>query len=78
MSARPRHRHSDSVDASLDSIEAKKAMAPDKLVELWTVDPKRAKRILANRQSAARSKERKARTYQASWLALASCSLLEI
>ncbi|KAK4792554.1 hypothetical protein SAY86_022989 [Trapa natans] len=36
-------------------------MAPDKLAELWTVDPKRAKRILANRQSAARSKERKAR-----------------
>ncbi|KAL0321764.1 UNVERIFIED_CONTAM: Transcription factor b [Sesamum calycinum] len=42
-------------------IEAKKAMAPDKLAELWTIDPKRAKRILANRQSAARSKERKAR-----------------
>ncbi|KAK6145691.1 hypothetical protein DH2020_022511 [Rehmannia glutinosa] len=43
------------------SIEAKKAMAPDKLAELWNLDPKRAKRILANRQSAARSKERKAR-----------------
>ncbi|CAH9098301.1 unnamed protein product [Cuscuta europaea] len=42
-------------------IEAKKAMAPEKLAELWTIDPKRAKRILANRQSAARSKERKAR-----------------
>ncbi|KAL9249128.1 Transcription factor RF2b-like protein [Drosera capensis] len=41
--------------------EAKKAMTPEKLAELWTVDPKRAKRILANRQSAARSKERKAR-----------------
>ncbi|KAJ7959542.1 transcription factor RF2b [Quillaja saponaria] len=62
-SERLRHRHSNSVDGSLlmDSIEAKKAMAPDKLAELWTVDPKRAKRILANRQSAARSKERKAR-----------------
>ncbi|KAJ4903992.1 Basic-leucine zipper (bZIP) transcription factor family protein [Raphanus sativus] len=36
-------------------------MAPDKLAELWVVDPKRAKRIMANRQSAARSKERKAR-----------------
>ncbi|CAI9273852.1 unnamed protein product [Lactuca saligna] len=61
---RPRHRHSNSVDSSSflsESIEAKKAMAPDKLAELWTVDPKRAKRILANRQSAARSKERKAR-----------------
>lgn len=64
-SMRPRHRHSSSVDSSSlfgsESIEAKKAMAPDKLAELWTVDPKRAKRILANRQSAARSKERKAR-----------------
>ncbi|KAI4384580.1 hypothetical protein MLD38_002711 [Melastoma candidum] len=56
------HRHSASMDGGLlESIEAKKAMAPDKLAELWTVDPKRAKRILANRQSAARSKERKAR-----------------
>lgn len=63
-STRPRHRHSNSVDSSNlfgESIEAKKAMAPDKLAELWTIDPKRAKRILANRQSAARSKERKAR-----------------
>ncbi|KAL3653394.1 hypothetical protein CASFOL_003075 [Castilleja foliolosa] len=64
--ARPRHRHSNSVDSSSllfneNGIEAKKAMAPDKLAELWTIDPKRAKRILANRQSAARSKERKAR-----------------
>ncbi|KAL3334450.1 hypothetical protein AABB24_030935 [Solanum stoloniferum] len=62
---RPRHRHSNSVDSSsllmTESIEAKKAMAPDKLAELWTIDPKRAKRILANRQSAARSKERKTR-----------------
>ncbi|CAN4101431.1 unnamed protein product [Withania somnifera] len=62
---RPRHRHSNSMDSSSlflsESIEAKKAMAPDKLAELWTIDPKRAKRILANRQSAARSKERKAR-----------------
>ncbi|KAL1559375.1 transcription factor RF2b [Salvia divinorum] len=64
--SRPRHRHSNSVDSSSflfndNSIEAKKAMPPDKLAELWTIDPKRAKRILANRQSAARSKERKAR-----------------
>lgn len=73
---RPRHRYSNSVDSSTntallfnsanmtpptESIEAKKAMAPDKLAELWNLDPKRAKRILANRQSAARSKERKAR-----------------
>ncbi|XP_016432422.1 transcription factor RF2b [Nicotiana tabacum] len=66
MMMKPRHRHSHSVDSSSslllsESIEAKKAMAPDKLAELWTIDPKRAKRILANRQSAARSKERKAR-----------------
>ncbi|KAH7839640.1 hypothetical protein Vadar_006648 [Vaccinium darrowii] len=64
-SGRPRHRHSNSVDGSSvllgESIEAKKAMAPEKLAELWAIDPKRAKRILANRQSAARSKERKAR-----------------
>ncbi|KAL6531153.1 hypothetical protein OROHE_014222 [Orobanche hederae] len=65
--AKPRHRHSNSMDSSSmlyndsSSIEAKKAMAPDKLAELWALDPKRAKRILANRQSAARSKERKAR-----------------
>ncbi|XP_054796345.1 bZIP transcription factor 18-like [Prosopis cineraria] len=60
---RPRHRHSNSADGTfvLEAIEAKKAMAPDKLAELWVVDPKRAKRILANRHSAARSKERKAR-----------------
>ncbi|KAJ1384728.1 Basic-leucine zipper domain [Sesbania bispinosa] len=62
-SGRPGHRRSNSADGSsslLEGIEAKKAMSPDKLAELWTVDPKRAKRILANRQSAARSKERKA------------------
>lgn len=63
--ARPRHRYSNSVDSSSlmlneSNIETKTAMAPDKLAELWTIDPKRAKRIMANRQSAARSKERKA------------------
>ncbi|RDY07524.1 Transcription factor RF2b, partial [Mucuna pruriens] len=68
--ARPRHRHSSSVDGSTSTsmfgeiMEAKKAMPPDKLAELWNLDPKRAKRILANRQSAARSKERKARYIQ--------------
>ncbi|KAK8630128.1 hypothetical protein V6N13_078938 [Hibiscus sabdariffa] len=58
-----RHRYSNSVDGcfTMELIEAKKAMSPDKLAELWTVDPKKAKRIIANRQSAARSKERKAR-----------------
>ncbi|XP_031496415.1 transcription factor RF2b-like [Nymphaea colorata] len=70
LSRTPRHRHSNSVDGSSclrgeglfgDVAEMKKAMAADKLAELAMVDPRRAKRILANRQSAARSKERKAR-----------------
>eukprot|EP00252_Welwitschia_mirabilis_P020388 TRINITY_DN499_c0_g1_i1.p1 TRINITY_DN499_c0_g1~~TRINITY_DN499_c0_g1_i1.p1 ORF type:complete len:322 (-),score=77.33 TRINITY_DN499_c0_g1_i1:228-1193(-) len=65
-----RHRHSNSMDGSSSSHsdpvfsevrELKKAMAADKLAELAAIDPKRAKRILANRQSAARSKERKLR-----------------
>uniref|UniRef100_A0A2N9EKU6 BZIP domain-containing protein n=1 Tax=Fagus sylvatica TaxID=28930 RepID=A0A2N9EKU6_FAGSY len=63
------HRHSNSMDgSSTASFEAdssldamKKAMAPERLAELSLIDPKRAKRILANRQSAARSKERKIR-----------------
>ncbi|XP_077241361.1 transcription factor VIP1-like [Tasmannia lanceolata] len=61
------HRHSNSMDGSSSSFEVesndfvKKAMAADKLAELALIDPKRAKRILANRQSAARSKERKIR-----------------
>ncbi|XP_078159624.1 basic-leucine zipper (bZIP) transcription factor family protein [Carex rostrata] len=70
---RPKHRHSNSIDGSAmvgsggpgalfsDVLEAKKAMSSDQLAELAAIDPKRAKRILANRQSAARSKERKAR-----------------
>ncbi|CAA6654625.1 unnamed protein product [Spirodela intermedia] len=72
---RPKHRHSNSVDSSImcsstmcptecilgEVGEAKKAIPAEKLAELAAIDPKRAKRILANRQSAARSKERKAR-----------------
>ncbi|CAN1175812.1 Transcription factor VIP1 [Linum perenne] len=67
---RANHRHSNSMDGSscsasfeadLMADSAKKAMAPDRLAELARIDPKRAKRILANRQSAARSKERKIR-----------------
>lgn len=42
-------------------MEMKKIMANDKLAEMAMSDPKRVKRILANRQSAARSKERKTR-----------------
>ncbi|CAI9107150.1 OLC1v1006445C1 [Oldenlandia corymbosa var. corymbosa] len=41
-------------------VEPRKAMAAEELAELWSIDPKRAKRIVANRHSAARSKERKA------------------
>ncbi|KAF0891796.1 hypothetical protein E2562_010979 [Oryza meyeriana var. granulata] len=71
--ARPRHQHSMSMDGSTSlassaagvvgrmGAEAKKAISDAKLAELALVDPKRAKRILANRQSAARSKERKMR-----------------
>lgn len=51
--SRPRHRHSSSVDGSStstgvygDIMDAKKAMPPDKLAELWTIDPKRAKRYV--------------------------------
>ncbi|KAK9270516.1 hypothetical protein L1049_026097 [Liquidambar formosana] len=67
---RIRHRHSNSMDGSTSSFEVesmmgmdgmKKALAPERLAELALIDPKRAKRILANRQSAARSKERKIR-----------------
>ncbi|WOG81996.1 hypothetical protein DCAR_0101155 [Daucus carota subsp. sativus] len=39
----------------------KKCVGVDEMAQLSLVDPKRAKRILANRQSAARSKERKVR-----------------
>ncbi|CAM8983574.1 unnamed protein product [Rhodiola kirilowii] len=72
---RVRHQHSQSMDGSstikpemlmLGSEEAsaadsKKAMSAAKLQELALIDPKQAKRIWANRQSAARSKERKMR-----------------
>ncbi|XP_020583161.1 transcription factor VIP1-like [Phalaenopsis equestris] len=61
---KPQHRHSSSMDGASSSFEgesppsqsdyAKKAIAADKLAELALIDPKRAKRILANRQSAAR------------------------
>ncbi|CAM0907643.1 unnamed protein product [Alopecurus aequalis] len=54
-------KHQDGGGLFSDVLEAKKAMSSEQLSELASVDPKRAKRILANRQSAARSKERKAR-----------------
>ncbi|KAF8041365.1 hypothetical protein BT93_A0084 [Corymbia citriodora subsp. variegata] len=72
---RIRHQHSQSMDGSTSikpemlmsgseeasHADAKKAMSAAKLAELALIDPKRAKRIWANRQSAARSKERKMR-----------------
>ncbi|KAE8684518.1 Transcription factor VIP1 [Hibiscus syriacus] len=64
---RAHHRHSNSMDGSFEALSlmavdgVKTAMAPDRLAELALIDPKRAKRILANRQSAARLKERKIR-----------------
>ncbi|PSS24064.1 Transcription factor PosF21 like [Actinidia chinensis var. chinensis] len=72
---RVRHQHSQSLDGSTtikpemlmsgsdeaSAADSKKAMSAAKLAELALLDPKRAKRIWANRQSAARSKERKMR-----------------
>ncbi|CAH2059924.1 unnamed protein product [Thlaspi arvense] len=71
---RVRHQHSLSMDGSMNinemlmsgneddsAVDAKKSMSATKLAELALIDPKRAKRIWANRQSAARSKERKTR-----------------
>ncbi|XP_042467802.1 transcription factor VIP1-like [Zingiber officinale] len=65
------HRRRGSMDGATSPFEgesappfsdfAKKAVLSDKLSELARIDPKRAKRILSNRQSAARSKERKVR-----------------
>ncbi|XP_006359608.1 transcription factor RF2a [Solanum tuberosum] len=48
-------------NGEFSGAELKKIMANEKLAEIALADPKRAKRILANRQSAARSKERKMR-----------------
>ncbi|XP_078154207.1 bZIP transcription factor 29-like isoform X2 [Carex rostrata] len=47
--------------AEFTAVEMKKIMADEKLSEMALADPKRVKRVLANRQSAARSKERKMR-----------------
>ncbi|XP_002510493.2 bZIP transcription factor 29 [Ricinus communis] len=48
-------------NSEFTEAELKKIMANEKLTEIAMADPKRAKRILANRLSAARSKERKTR-----------------
>ncbi|KAJ0236082.1 BZIP domain-containing protein [Hirschfeldia incana] len=69
---RIRHQHSQSMDGTTsiksemlmsgsNEVDSKKAISAAKLSELALIDPKRAKRIWANRQSAARSKERKMR-----------------
>ncbi|XP_009598098.1 bZIP transcription factor 29-like [Nicotiana tomentosiformis] len=46
-------------NGEFSEAEMRKIMADERLAEIVVSDPKRAKRILANRQSAARSKERK-------------------
>ncbi|KAK8658481.1 hypothetical protein V6N13_036687 [Hibiscus sabdariffa] len=48
-------------NGDFSGAELKKIMANEELADIAMTDPKRAKRILANRQSAARSKERKVR-----------------
>ncbi|KAK4349023.1 hypothetical protein RND71_031778 [Anisodus tanguticus] len=48
-------------NAEFSEAGMKKIMADERLAEIAVSDPKRAKRILANRLSAARSKERKLR-----------------
>ncbi|KAK8508988.1 hypothetical protein V6N13_130737 [Hibiscus sabdariffa] len=48
-------------NGDFSGAELKKIMANEELADIAMTDPKRAKRILANRQSAARSKERKMR-----------------
>ncbi|KAE8716377.1 Transcription factor VIP1 [Hibiscus syriacus] len=45
--------------SEFNESEIKKIMENENLAEMASVDPKRVKRILANRQSAARSKQRK-------------------
>ncbi|KAL3814056.1 hypothetical protein ACJIZ3_015324 [Penstemon smallii] len=45
--------------SEISEAEMKKIMADDRLSKIATNDPKRAKRMLSNRESAARSKERK-------------------
>ncbi|XP_018451538.1 probable transcription factor PosF21 [Raphanus sativus] len=69
---RIRHQHSQSMDGTTsikpellmsgsNEVDSKKSLSAAKLSEFALIDPKRAKRIWANRQSAARSKERKMR-----------------
>ncbi|XP_010940929.2 LOW QUALITY PROTEIN: bZIP transcription factor 29 [Elaeis guineensis] len=48
-------------NGEFSGADMKKIMVNEKLAEMALTDPKRVKRILANRQSAARSKERKMR-----------------
>lgn len=45
------HRHRSSIDKYDEIMEAKKAMPPDKLAELWNVDPKRAKRFFKKKKN---------------------------
>ncbi|ONM03506.1 putative transcription factor PosF21 [Zea mays] len=75
LGQRHHHRHSMDASSSINAehlfgttamegaspAEVKRAMSAAKLAELALIDPKKAKRIINNRQSAARSKERKMR-----------------
>ncbi|CAL0325200.1 unnamed protein product [Lupinus luteus] len=54
-----RHQKSSSVDVSRSPFLATRVMPPERLAELGRTDPKKAKRIIANRKSAVKSKERK-------------------
>ncbi|KAK7244266.1 hypothetical protein RIF29_39085 [Crotalaria pallida] len=49
----------DSIERGHSSLRKKRGMPYEKLAELARVDPKQAKRILAKRMSAAKSKEKK-------------------
>ncbi|XP_022894437.1 uncharacterized protein LOC111408860 [Olea europaea var. sylvestris] len=61
VSENPAKFNLDFGSGEFSEAELKKIMADESLAEIASSDPKRAKRILANRQSAARSKERKLR-----------------
>ncbi|XP_022867965.1 transcription factor RF2b-like, partial [Olea europaea var. sylvestris] len=61
VSENPAKLNLDFGSGEFSEVELKKIAADERLAEIASSDPKRAKRILANRQSAARSKERKVR-----------------
>ncbi|KAL9243684.1 hypothetical protein vseg_017541 [Gypsophila vaccaria] len=50
-----------SVSSGIGMVKGKKAITAETIAEIGLTDPKRAKRILANREASARSKEKKIR-----------------